>query len=261
MEGLRRWGLGVWLCLWPALAPAWPVFSEIMPDPAAVPDRRGEWFELFNPDGVGYALSGWVLADRDRDRHVIAGTLWLPPGGRLVFAREGDPGRNGGVSPDYVYGADLVLANGVDELVLMTPAGVVVDEVAWDGRFPFAPGVAMALREGALDNALPSAWEAAVTVYGAGDRGTPGSAATSLPVSAPAGLWWWGAVALLGAMLGRRGGLCGLIPSHDSSAAALHRPALHPRQAPQSLHFLHHPHFHAGDRRGGDGAHHRAVGD
>jgi len=248
-------------------AQAYPLIDEIMPDPSAVPDRQGEWFELYNPGPLPVDLDGWVLRDLDNDRHVIRGPLVILPGEAVVLAREGGPAINGGLTPDYVYGADLILANGADELLLVDPGGTVVDQVIYDTSFPFARGVSMVLADPALDNALAGSWRAATAFYNGVDRGTPGStpfapavlrAPAPLPVPAPPP-WLLAAAALL--PLARRRRDCGLIPHHDAPPAPVHRPALHPRQTPQPLHFLHHPHLHAGHRRGGDRPHHRPLGD
>ena len=53
----------------------------------------------------------------------------------------------------------------------------IVDEVAWDQTtFPIGMGGSIALRDADLDNAQGANWCLSGTPFGAGDRGTPGSA-------------------------------------------------------------------------------------
>jgi hypothetical protein len=102
------------------------------------------------------------------------------PGQRLVFGVDGDPSRNGGVVVDFVFDpASMQLGNDDDELVLLTPAGVVVDEVRWDAgvAWPDPQGASFSLLPGLEgDNGDPTSWCVAVTPFGAGDAGTPGAA-------------------------------------------------------------------------------------
>ncbi|HHC09480.1 MAG TPA: lamin tail domain-containing protein, partial [Actinobacteria bacterium] len=102
-------------------------------------------------------------------------------------ARSTDPARNGGLSPDYVYGDDLKLRNSIDTLVLVAPDGTVVDRVRWDdGRtFPDPDGASMSLRDPDADNAEGAAWCSATTVFGAGDLGSPGGPNRCSGSSAP----------------------------------------------------------------------------
>jgi len=53
-------------------APPRLVITEIMADPAAVPDERGEWFELYNPGGAPVSLRGWTIASGNDAPHPIA---------------------------------------------------------------------------------------------------------------------------------------------------------------------------------------------
>ncbi len=69
------------------------------------------------------------------------------------------------------------LLGGDDEIILATPEGAVIDEVAWDRDWAILPGVALALDPASLSSAgndQPSAWCEAATPFGDGDLGTPG---------------------------------------------------------------------------------------
>jgi predicted extracellular nuclease len=155
------------------------VINEIMQNPAAVGDSAGEWFELYNPGEDPVDIDGWTIQDNDTDSHVIAngGPLVVPAGGFLVLGNNGDSATNGGVAVDYMY-ASIALANGADELVLITSSATEVDRVEWDGgaTFPDPTGASMALIDPVLDNELGENWCTAGTSYGAGDLGTPGAA-------------------------------------------------------------------------------------
>jgi hypothetical protein len=73
-------------------------------------------------------------------------------------------------------------ANSPDELVLATT--VVIDQVVYDAMFPLGAGASMSLspaRETATANDSAANRCAASTVFGAGDRGTPGSANSTCP--------------------------------------------------------------------------------
>ena len=71
-----------------------------MIDPAAVPDTRGEWVELYNGTPAEIDLSGYVLDDgAGHNRFVIQG-LVVPTGGYVVLGRDANPADNGGAPVD-----------------------------------------------------------------------------------------------------------------------------------------------------------------
>jgi hypothetical protein len=154
------------------------IISEVMNNPVAVNDTRGEWFEVYNPTGAAVDLEGWIIHDEDDDRHIIGESVVIAPGGYGVFARNGDIARNGGVVADYVYGNDMYLFNNFDELILANPARDESDHIVWDdGRsFPDAEGASMALGDLSADNGWGGNWCVSTAAFGAGDLGTPGTA-------------------------------------------------------------------------------------
>ena len=166
------------------------VITEILYDPAAVSDTRGEWFEVHNPGATDFALDGCVVAfgpPGDSATRVVTGVT-LPAGGWQVFARNAED--NGGLPPGvHAYGG-LSLANGGDTVTLSCgPAGaqVIVDTVAYgvDEPWPTGSGKALSLSAGALTaaaNDAATAWCLATTPYGAGDLGTPGAPNPACPV-------------------------------------------------------------------------------
>ena len=155
------------------------VISEIMADPEAVKDADGEWFEVYNPAADrAVDLNGWTIRDQGQDSHLIdnGGPLPVPPGGYLVLGRNPDATSNGGVSVDYSYNKDFLLANSEDEIELISPSGDLVDVVAYDDSLVFT-GASAAVGSGSLTvaaNDTPANWCAATTELPGGDKGTPG---------------------------------------------------------------------------------------
>jgi len=158
------------------------VINEIMQNPSVVSDDNGEWFEIVNIGSREVNLNGWTIKDNNTNSHLISGSVIVPIGGFVVLGKNCDSLSNGGVSIDYEY-SGITLANGDDELILISPDGDTVDYVAWDGgpNFPNPDGASMALISPTLDNSIGSNWIESTTSYGAGDYGTPGSA--NFPVS------------------------------------------------------------------------------
>ena len=163
------------------------VVTEIMKSPAV--GAVGEWVELRNGSPHTLLMASCQLRDDDLDAWSLPDDppLVLAPGEHLVLARSGDPGANGGVLPDLVYGGGMQLAETIDEVVLVC-LGEVIDRVAWDGSFltvggttlPPLGGLGVALQldpqtSTAAANDAPTAWCDAVSEYGAGGLGTPGA--------------------------------------------------------------------------------------
>ena len=155
------------------------VITEVMQNPAVVPDSVGEWFELHNPTAKAVNINGWVLRDNDYASHVIdhGGPLMVPAHGYVVIGRNSDPAQNGGVEVDYAVGAAVTLFNGFDELEVLDAGLRPIDRIAWDdGKLlPYAAGASMSLRDPSLDNSVAANWCISVTEYALGDLGTPGA--------------------------------------------------------------------------------------
>ena len=153
------------------------IINEIMQNPNAVSDANGDWFEIYNPTGSAVDLNGWTIRDDDSDSHTVTGSLVVPSEGLVVIGRNGNAATNGGVAVDYVTGAEVLLHNNFDELILIAPSGVRVDRVVWDdGRtFPDPTGASMTLIDPTTSNSAGANWCTATTPYGDGDLGTPGA--------------------------------------------------------------------------------------
>lgn len=158
------------------------VINEIMQNPSVVDDSVGEYFELHNLSTADIDIEGFWIGDDDNDSHIInhGSPLIVPAGGYFVLGRNNNTSVNGGVSVDYQY-SGFFLANGADEIELRDVSGLLIDRVAYDNgaTFPDPTGAAMELTVGltdpATDNDAGGNWTTAITMFGAGDSGSPGS--------------------------------------------------------------------------------------
>ncbi len=151
------------------------VISEIMPNPTAVADADGEWFELHNPSAVDtYELGGCEISGQDGEAVItIATDLSIAPGEDLVFSpmSKVDPG----FTTDYGYTENFSVANGGD-IITLSCGGMMVDTVDYD-TFPPAAGVSLNLDIDTLDatsNDAAENWCPGTTIYNDPDTGTPG---------------------------------------------------------------------------------------
>ena len=157
------------------------VISEVMVNPAAVTNWRGEWFEVYNASGSSVDLDGLEVFDTDEatqgDAFTISESFVLEDGGYAVIARFDT--NNGGVTADLTWTGHY-LRNGSDSLFLSNGSEV-LDEIAWDdgATFPDDAGYSMSLDTTALDSSSNddgASWCNATSTYGDGDYGTPGAA-------------------------------------------------------------------------------------
>lgn len=166
------------------------VITEVMPDPNAVADLTGEWFE--------------VLVTRDVDVNDLElGTVTGTPqvtladvncrprsaGSRLLFAKSSDPTANGQLpSVEATFGFGLTNS---DSSLYIGVAGTPLDTVTWTTT---TAGKAHSLDPGHTDptqNDDPANWCDATIAYGAGvppDLGTPAAANSPCPIVIPAGM-------------------------------------------------------------------------
>ena len=166
------------------------LITEIMADPAAVSDARGEWFELFNPGSEAIDLRDLTIGDDGSDLHRIETDLLILPGQTLTLARNGNSSTNGGFQADYVY-ENFVLGNSSDEIVLRNNIGEEYLRLDYTSGFVL-PGRSRMLA-GLPMSALSYVLAPEDAIYGLGDLGTPGFAEGFGPVPAavpvPAAAW------------------------------------------------------------------------
>jgi uncharacterized protein len=151
-----------------------------MANPAAVDDGDGEWFELYNAGTTPVDINGWTFRDDNAQivqSFTIESSTVIEPGGYLVLGNMPDTTVNGGVTIDYVYPSSFILANDVDELIVTDAFNTEQDRVDYTSSpFPNPTGASLALASPDLDNNVGGNWCTAVTTYGFGDMGTPGTA-------------------------------------------------------------------------------------
>ncbi|WP_420126634.1 DNA/RNA non-specific endonuclease [Longimicrobium sp.] len=167
------------------------VINEIMPNPSGVDDTLGEWFEVYNTGTAPIDLQNYIIASNNDAVHVINTSVVVPAGGYAVLARNGDPTKNGGVTANYSYAHQQFNLNNsaTDWLALRDPSGASLDSVSWGTASP-PTGASRGLTDATLDNLVMSGpnWATQTTVYGLGDKGTPGAAndgATVPPTDPP----------------------------------------------------------------------------
>jgi len=100
--------------------------SEIMYDPEVVADELGEWFEIYNPFGSLYDLSGCEIRNRD-GAHTIAAHFMIPTG---TFRTAANFASGGGFAPDYTY-AGITLANGEADEIAIWCGSTLIDQFAY----------------------------------------------------------------------------------------------------------------------------------
>ena len=162
------------------------VVNELMPNPSAVTDDAGEWLEVYNWGSAPVDLQGWTLASNNDAAHTIATSVVVPAGGYAVLARNGSSSQNGGVTTAYAYGTGFTLANSADWLALRDASGATVDSVAWSS---VPTGASHGVVDASQDNVAMggSNWTTQSSVYGSGDRGTPGARNDGYVSPLPAG--------------------------------------------------------------------------
>lgn len=162
------------------------VINEVISNPSAVTDDVGEWLEVYNWGDTSADLRGYKIVSNNDAAHTIASSVVVPAGGYVVLARNGDGAVNGGVSESYVYGTGLTLANSSDWVALRDTAGATVDSVAWSS---VPTGASRGVSDASQDNTDMggSNWTAQTSVFGAGDKGTPGARNDGYVSPVPAG--------------------------------------------------------------------------
>lgn len=144
--------------------------AELMPDPQAVPDTRGEWLELYNATERPIDLQGCVLRFVQAELTLpLEGPWQVEPAGRLTVARHADAG----FTPDRVLA--LRLRNDA-EVVRLQCGSADIDQLAYgDGAPQVLPGVALMVDAADLLGPVPPRVCSAQLPYVTGDLGTPGA--------------------------------------------------------------------------------------
>ena len=157
------------------------MITEILQN-ASGSDSHKEWFEIFNNSSSTVNLNGYVVKDADYDSDTIKSDVFIAPQGFVTIGQEVDTSLNGAYVCDYAL-PGMTLSNGADEIIILTPAGIEVDRVEYDGGpvWPDPNGKSMVFT-GTVndDNNDGTLWiEADLRepsyYYATGDLGSPGT--------------------------------------------------------------------------------------
>ena len=157
------------------------LITEIMPDPSALSDTEGEWFEIYNASDHTVDLLNLVLERDDSYRHTISNDISLLPGEFIVMQRTETATA---VTNHYVYGSSISLPNTGAKLAIYnesdgtTPGPLIFTVDYGNSGFSVTAGAALSLdpsHMNANEAVLGSSWCNAISVYGSGDYGTPGT--------------------------------------------------------------------------------------
>ena len=151
--------------------------TELHIDPQRVPDRRGEFVEVYNPGPDPVNLNGWRLTDLGNDSHIIGKPGFvLEPTAFAVLGASADPEANGGVAVDYEYD-DFNLSNTGDRVRIEDPCG----GVAADLLYPLPRGWPKHRAGFSIERVDPpgrgrNRWRRARGRLVSGERASPGTA-------------------------------------------------------------------------------------
>ncbi|MEN0004152.1 MAG: lamin tail domain-containing protein [Bacteroidota bacterium] len=188
------------------------IITEIMNNPEGLgntSDNLLEHFEVYNTTDEAIDLNGWTISDNGNDEHTIASSVIVPADGFAVLQRTNAQGSYGFGGVTYMYGTDIALANGDDEIILTAPDMTEIDRVEYDDgvMWPNSSGASMNLDPdffNATDNDNPDNWCSSSTALPAtndltdnrpittnrglftDDKGTPNRANDDCPEPLPA---------------------------------------------------------------------------
>jgi hypothetical protein len=154
------------------------VITEIMKNPEALADTRGEWIELYNAGPVPLSLAGCSLSRADQSFTFEDG-ISIAPGQYIALANSADPG----FVPAATYRGVTLPNSGA--LSLRVSCGTqLLDAVELTQAAALnRPGQSLSLSASRLDHAandLEDSWCAGASAY-SGDLGTPGRANPDCP--------------------------------------------------------------------------------
>jgi beta-lactamase superfamily II metal-dependent hydrolase len=160
------------------------VINEFLADPTVVTDANGEWIEIRNRGSVAVDLRKFRIASANDAVHVITTSVSVPAGGYVVLGRNANTATNGGAPVAYSYGGSITLSNTDDWISLRDSAGATMDSVRYTST---TPGVAWGVKDASLSHSTVGTtnWVLQTSVFGAGDKGTPGALNNGSSTSQP----------------------------------------------------------------------------
>ncbi|MSQ04114.1 MAG: hypothetical protein EXR71_19865 [Myxococcales bacterium] len=153
------------------------LITEVMTHPLARSERDAEWFEVQNASARDIDLVGWTIVS-GAESAVIASSVKIASGARVVLAANASAEANGDVGAAYGYDGNIIHLDDEDDLGLQVN-GTTVFDVSWDSSWPIAQGTSMALDP---DHHSPSEARSAIwwcnssSTLPDGDLGTPNAA-------------------------------------------------------------------------------------
>lgn len=172
------------------------IITELMINPGAVSDTKGEYIELYNTTDTKININGWLVRIGNKSVAINKdGGLLIQPNGFLVLGNNGDYTSNGAVHVDYAYGSALSLVNGSTNTINLIWNGNSIDKVMLNladyGNTNATTGTSLSLDPGAFSstaNDTASSWcltpKTDTYKLAGGDWGTPGAA--NAPCEGPA---------------------------------------------------------------------------
>lgn len=154
------------------------VITEIMSDPNAVADWRGEWFEIQNSSNAMINLKNLTIIGgppSSLGRVTINENYFIEPNAYFVFGTKS--AENGGYTPDYLYPYnDMKLIK--EGSISLSSNGTEIDTVQWDSSWTMSVGASFNLSSSFADSTLNDDvkhWCNSTKSYGDGDLGSPGA--------------------------------------------------------------------------------------
>ncbi len=161
------------------------VITEMMGNPATIPDSSGEWIEVYNSSDRTLSLFSLILEDDEsggaRDAYTVVNTsAEIPSNDYAVFVVETDSTQNGGIEDTYHYQGSHLKNSPQDMTIrLVRQDGTVIDEAHYGSA---DAGVAQQLdvdayqgaSSPASNNDTASNWCSATSNYDPDNTGTPG---------------------------------------------------------------------------------------
>lgn len=167
------------------------VITEVMPNPEAVGDTTGEWFEVTATRDVDLNGIGLDRASDSSNPNVVSSPtcIRLAAGQRAIFARSTDAAVNGGL-PAVTAAFSFSLVSGTptspgDVQILL--GSDVLDAVTWTHSTAGASRALDPDETSNLTNDSEAVWCDGTAAYGSGDLGTPGAANAQCATTVPTG--------------------------------------------------------------------------
>ena len=151
------------------------IITEMMINPAAVPDSDGEWFEIYNNVSHDINMNGCNISDDGSNYFLITDDFIISPGEHKVLCINESFESNGGVTCDYLY-TNFILANSDDEIIIKQ-GSTVIDQVIYDSSWVVSGNSTQLSLDyyDYISNDNGDNWCPSVDILPGGDYGTPGS--------------------------------------------------------------------------------------